>query len=244
MLTGKTALITGGSRGIGRAIAVKLSSLGADIGIVYAGNDAAAEETAALCAGNGVKAFTYRCDVSDFASSKETVAKAKSDLGRIDILVNSAGITRDKLIAMMGETDFDQVVGVNLKGTFNMIKHCAPIFIRQRGGRIINLSSVSGLMGNGGQANYSASKAGVIGLTKAAARELAGRGITCNAIAPGFIKTDMTSGFDDTDGLVAAIPLKRMGEPEEVAELAAFLCGDGASYITGEVIRIDGGLAM
>jgi 3-oxoacyl-[acyl-carrier protein] reductase len=145
---------------------------------------------------------------------------------------------------MMKEADFDAVISTNLKGTFNMIKHCAPILIRNRGGRIINISSVSGIMGNAGQANYSASKAGVIGLTKSTARELAGRGITCNAIAPGFIKTDMTEGFDDSNPLVASIPLKRMGEADEVAEVAAFLADDGAAYITGEVIRVDGGMAM
>ena len=244
MLTGKTALITGGSRGIGKAIALKFASQGSQIAIVYAGNDTAALQTVAECEKFGVKAKAYKCDVSDFGAVKETVAQIKGDMGRIDVLVNSAGITRDKLIAMMNEPDFDSVVSVNLKGTFNMIKHCAPIFIRQRGGRIINISSVSGIMGNAGQANYSASKAGIIGLTKATARELAPRGITCNAIAPGFIKTDMTEGLGDNQEILAAIPLKRMGQPEEVAELAAFLAGDGASYITGEVVRIDGGMAM
>ena len=244
MLSGKTALITGGSRGIGRATAIEFASQGADVAIIYAGNETAAQETLDACREKGVRAMAYKCDVSDFAAAKETVAKVKADLGRIDVLVNSAGITRDKLIAMMGEEDFDSVLDVNLKGAFNMIKHCAPIFIRQRGGRIINISSVSGLMGNAGQANYSASKAGLVGLTKSAARELAGRGVTCNAIAPGFIKTDMTREFQESEEVLSAIPLKRVGEPEEVARLAAFLAGDGAGYITGEVIRIDGGMAM
>ena len=244
MLTGKTAVVTGGSRGIGRAVAEKLASRGADVAIIYAGNEAAANEAAEACRAKGVRAEAFRCDVSDFAACKETVAAVKAAFGTVNILVNSAGITRDGLLAMMRETDFDDVIGTNLKGTFNMIKHCAPLFIRNRGGRIINVSSVSGIMGNGGQANYSASKAGVIGLTKSVARELAGRNITCNAIAPGFIKTDMTAGFDDESPLIKSIPLGRMGTPEEVAELAAFLAGDGAGYITGEVIRIDGGLAM
>ncbi|MGM9521208.1 MAG: 3-oxoacyl-[acyl-carrier-protein] reductase [Oscillospiraceae bacterium] len=244
MLNGKTAIVTGGSRGIGRAIAVKLASLGADIAVIYAGNDAAAEEAKTECEEKGVRCETFKCDVADFAAVKETVAAVKAAFGTVNILVNSAGITRDGLLAMMKESDFDDVIAANLKGTFNMIKHCAPIFIRNKGGRIINISSVSGIMGNGGQANYSASKAGVIGLTKSAARELAARGITCNAIAPGFIKTDMTAGFDDSNPLVKSIPLGRMGSPEEVAELAAFLAGDGAAYITGEVIRVDGGMAI
>lgn len=245
MLKGKTALITGGSRGIGAAVAEKLASLGADIAVIYAGNAAAADKVCEKCAAEyGVRAKSYKCDVSSFEETKEVVAAVKADFGTINILINNAGINRDGLIAMMKEQSFDDVVNTNLKGTFNMIRHCCPIFIRNRGGRIINISSVAGVIGNAGQANYSASKAGVIGLTKATARELAGKNITCNAIAPGFIMTDMTKDFDENNPLVAGIPLKRMGTPEDVAALAAFLAGEEAGYITGEVIKVDGGLAM
>lgn len=245
MLKGKTAVVTGGSRGIGAAICEKLASLGADVAVIYAGNEAAAQAVCGKCAGEyGVKAAAYRCDVSDFEASKETVARIKADFGGVDILVNNAGINRDGLIARMRESDFDDVVNTNLKGAFNMIRHCSGIFIRARAGKIINISSVAGLMGNAGQANYAASKAGLIGLTKSVARELASRGVTCNAIAPGFIATDMTAGFDEGNALVASIPLGRMGTPGDVAELAAFLAGSGSDYITGEVFRVDGGIAM
>ncbi len=242
MLTGKTAVITGGSRGIGAAIALKFASLGADIALIYAGNEAAAAEVCLAAEKRGVRARGFRCDVADFEASKASVNEIKAFFGAIDILVNNAGITRDGLVAVMKEGDFDEVIDVNLKGAFNMIRHCAPIFIRAKGGKIINISSVSGLMGNAGQANYSASKAGLIGLTKSVAKELAARNITCNALAPGFIETDMTKAFGSDNPLVAAIPLKRMGRPEEVAEAAAFLAM--SDYITGEVIRVDGGLAM
>lgn len=245
MLRGKTAVITGASRGIGAAISGKLASLGADVAVIYAGNEAAARDVCERCAGQyGVKAAAYRCDVSDFESSKETVARIKADFGGVDILVNNAGITRDGLIARMKESDFDEVVDVNLKGAFNMIRHCSGIFIRARSGKIINISSAAGITGNAGQSNYAASKAGLIGLTKSVARELAGRGVTCNAIAPGFIATDMTAGIDENSALVASIPLGRMGTPQDVAELAAFLAGGGSDYITGEVFRVDGGIAM
>jgi len=245
MLKGKTALVTGASRGIGRAIAIEYAMQGANVAIVYAGNQAAAEETCAACATQGVKAEIYKCNVADFEEVKATVAEVKKEFGTIDILVNNAGITKDGLLAMMKESDFDSVIDTNLKGAFNMIRNCCPIFIRNRGGRIINISSVSGIMGNAGQVNYSASKAGLIGLTKSVARELAARNITCNAIAPGFIGTDMTQGIATEDNpLVASIPLGRIGRPEEVAKTAAFLAGEGASYITGEVIRVDGGMAM
>ncbi len=242
MLKGKIAVITGGSRGIGAAIAVKFASLGADIALIYSGNSKAAEEVCQAALGYGVRAEAFQCDVADFEASKAAVAEIKNRFGKIDVLVNNAGITRDGLIAMMKEADFDEVISVNLKGAFNMIKHCTPLFIKAKYGRIINISSVSGLMGNAGQANYSASKAGLIGLTKAVAKELAARNVTCNAIAPGFIQTDMTKSFGEDNPLVAAIPLKRMGRPEEVAEAAAFLAM--SDYITGEVIRVDGGLAM
>lgn len=245
MLRGKTAVVTGGSRGIGAAICEKLASLGADLAVVYAGNEAAAQAVCGKCSGEyGVRAAAYRCDVADFEQSKETVSRIKDDFGGVDILVNNAGINRDGLIARMKESDFDDVLNTNLKGAFNMIRHCSGIFIRARAGKIINISSVAGIMGNAGQSNYAASKAGLIGLTKSVARELAPRGVTCNAIAPGFIATDMTAGFDESNALVASIPLGRMGTPRDVAELAAFLAGSGSDYITGEVFRVDGGLAM
>jgi len=245
MLKGKKALITGASRGIGRAIAIEFAKQGADVAIVYAGNEAAAEETKAECLKYEVNAVTYKCDVADFEATKETVTQVKKEFGTIDILVNNAGVTRDGLVAMMKEADFDTVIDTNLKGTFNMIKHCTPIFIRNKGGKIINISSVSGIMGNAGQANYSASKAGVIGLTKAVARELAARNVNCNAIAPGFISTDMTKDLNaDNNALLGSIPLGRVGEPQDIADMAAFLASDKASYITGEVIRVDGGMAI
>lgn len=245
MLKGKRALITGASRGIGRAIAIEFAKQGADVAIVYAGNEEAAEETKTECLKYEVNAVTYKCDVADFEVTKETVTLIKKEFGTIDILVNNAGVTRDGLVAMMKEADFDTVIDTNLKGTFNMIKHCTPIFIRNKGGKIINISSVSGIMGNAGQANYSASKAGVIGLTKAVARELAARNINCNAIAPGFISTDMTKGLSEgNNALLGSIPLGRVGEPQNIADMAAFLASDKASYITGEVIRVDGGMAI
>jgi 3-oxoacyl-[acyl-carrier protein] reductase len=245
MLKNKIALITGGSRGIGAAIAEKLASLGADIAVIFAGNSAAAEQVCHKCSdAYGVKALSYRCNVADFNQTKETVAAVKADFGTIDILVNNAGITRDGLMAVMKENDFDDVVSTNLKGAFNMIRHCSPIFIRNHTGKIINISSIAGIMGNAGQANYAASKAGLIGLTKSVAKELAARNITCKAIAPGFIRTDMTEALDEANPLIASIPLKRMGKPEDVAELAAFLALSAADYITGEVFRVDGGLAM
>ena len=196
------------------------------------------------CRSFGVRAEAYRCDVSDWNACEETVSRVKEAFGKVDILVNNAGITRDALIATMKEANFDAVLDTNLKGAFHMIRHCAPLFIRARGGRIINISSVSGLMGNAGQANYSASKAGLIGLTKSVARELAPRGVTCNAIAPGFIQTDMTRNIGMENRLASSIPLGRLGSSSDVAGAALFLAGDGAGYITGEVLRVDGGLAM
>lgn len=242
MLKGKVAVITGGSRGIGAAIAVKFASLGADIALLYAGNAEAAAAVCESCGQFGVKAHAYQCNVADFDAAKRTVADIKAEFGTVNILVNNAGITRDGLMAMMKEKDFDDVIDTNLKGAFNMIRHCCSFFIRNKGGSIINISSIAGLMGNAGQVNYAASKAGLIGLTKSVARELAGKNVTCNAIAPGFIATDMTRSFDETTPLVASIPLGRMGAAEDVAETAAFLATAG--YITGEVIRVDGGLAM
>lgn len=246
MLNEKTAIITGASRGIGRAIALTLAAQGANVALIYAGNEAAAAETLALVRAQNVKAEAYRCDVSDFSAAKAAVEQILTAFGGADILVNNAGITRDALLLSMKEADFDAVVDVSLKGTYNMLKHIAPHFIKKRNGRIVNISSVAGLMGNAGQVNYSAAKAGMIGLTKAAAKELAPRGITCNAIAPGLIQTDMTDAMngDARAALVNAVPLKRAGTADEVAALTAFLCGPNAGYITGEVIRVDGGLAM
>lgn len=244
MLKGKVAVVTGGSRGIGEAIALKFASLGADIAVIFAGNREAAEAVCRSAEKNGVRAECYCCDVSDFSAVKSTVAEIKAAFGTIDILVNNAGITRDGLLAVMREQDYDDVLAVNLKGAFNMIRHCSPIFIRSHGGKIINIASVVGLTGNAGQANYAASKAGLIGLTKATARELAAKNITCNAIAPGFIRTDMTRGIEDASSLPGGIPLKRLGTPEDVAEAAAFLAGSCSDYITGEVLRVDGGLSM
>ena len=243
MLTGKVAVVTGGSRGIGRAICEKFAQMGADIALIYAGNAEKAAETAAACEGFGVKAVSYKCDVSDFNAVKETVAAIKKEFGTVNILVNNAGITKDGLVAVMKEDDFDKVIAANLKGTFNMIRHTGSFFIRNKGGAIINISSVAGIMGNAGQANYSASKAGIIGLTKTVARELAPKGVTCNAIAPGFIATDMTQDFQDRQEMISAmIPLGRMGSVEDIANTAAFLAV--SPYITGEVIRVDGGTAM
>lgn len=244
MLKGQVAIVTGGSRGIGAAIANKLASMGADIAIIYAGNEEKAKAVCEQCSSQyGVKAEAYKCNVADFNETKEVVEQIKEQFGTVNILVNNAGITKDKLIATMKDTDFSDVLDVNLKGTFNMIRHCARIFIRNKGGSIINISSVSGMIGNAGQANYSASKAGIIGLTKSVARELAGKNITCNAVSPGFIETDMTKGITDSNNALASmIPLGRIGTPDEVADAVAFLAT--AKYITGEVLRVDGGMAM
>ena len=244
MLNGKIALITGASRGIGKAIALKFASLGADIAVIYSGNEDKALEVCNEARQMGVRAEAFRCDVSNFEETRMTVDAVKNTLGSVDILVNNAGITRDGLILSMKEDAFDQVLDTNLKGTFNMIKHCSPMFLKKRSGKIINISSVAGLIGNPGQANYSASKAGVIGLTKSVARELASRNVCCNAIAPGLIQTEMTKNLANGNPLLTNVPLGRMGKPEEIAELAAFLAQDISNYITGEVIRIDGGLAM
>ncbi len=245
MLNGKTALVTGGSRGIGRAIALKLASQGADIAVIYAAGAEKAQQVCDEITAMGRHAAAFQCDVADFAQVKQTVAAVKAEFGGVDILVNNAGITRDGLLAMMKESDYDDVVDTNLKGAFNFIRHCCPLMMKKRSGKIINITSVSGIIGNAGQANYAASKAGLIGLTKSTARELAVRGVCCNAIAPGFIATDMTAHEVAADNpLIAQIPLGRMGTPEEIAELAAFLAGPASDYITGQVIQIDGGLAM
>lgn len=243
MIQGKTAIVTGSSRGIGAATAKKLASLGANIAVIYAGNEAAANAVCEECRAHGVKAEAFQCDVADFAQTKETVALIKEAFGTVDILINCAGITRDKLLAMMREDDFDAVIATNLKGTWNMIRQCCGIFIRNKGGSIVNVSSVVGLTGNAGQSNYSASKAGIIGLTKSTAKELAAKNIRCNAVAPGFIATDMTKDLGGEDSpWLKMIPLARAGEAEEVAEAIVFLAD--AAYITGEVLRVDGGMAM
>lgn len=242
----KTAVITGGSRGIGLAIAKKLASQGANIAILYVGDESEGIAAKEALAEYNTKVEQYFCDVSDFNASKEVVDKVIENFGGIDILVNNAGITRDKLVLNMDEKDFDAVIGVNLKGTFNMIKNVYQHMMKKRRGRIINLSSVVGLNGNAGQANYAAAKAGIIGMTKSVAKELAARGVTVNAIAPGFIGTDMTAALSDKnkEAIMASIPAKKMGTPDDIANTVAFLASDEASYITGEVIKVDGGMAM
>ena len=244
MLKGKTAVVTGGSRGIGRAVCLKLAQNGCDVAFLYAGNEGKASDTLTELQALGVKAAAFRCDVSDSNAVKEVFGRILTQFGHIDILVNNAGITRDKLVLGMKCEDFDDVIGVNLRGAFYTIKQVYPFFAKQRSGKIVNISSVAGLMGNAGQANYAASKAGVVGLTKTVAKELASRGVCCNAVAPGFIRTDMTEKFSDDEKVVSTIPVNRVGTPEEVASLVLFLCLPCSHYITGEVIRIDGGLAM
>jgi 3-oxoacyl-[acyl-carrier protein] reductase len=244
-LQGKTAVVTGGSRGIGRAVALTLASQGADVVIVYAGNEIAASETVALIETYGVRAGAYRCDVSDYEASKQTVENIIADFGEIHILCNNAGITRDALVPLMKEEDFDQVIATNLKGTFNMIKHMYRNFIKRKAGTIINISSVVGIRGNAGQANYAASKAGLIGLTKSVARELGSRNVRVNAVAPGFIATEMTATLgSERESWLDGIPLKRPGNAQDVADLVAFLASDASAYITGQVISVDGGMAM
>lgn len=242
MLTGKTAIVTGASRGIGRAIALGLASQGVRIVAVCAHEKEKAEEVCHECEDRyQVKAETFLCNVADERRVKETVQSVYEAFGSIQILVNNAGVTRDSLAVKMKEEDYDQVLDINLKGAFLMAKHCLPFFLKQKNGVIINISSVSGLTGNAGQCNYAASKAGLIGLTKSMAREYASRGIRCNAIAPGYIDTEMTRGLEGKR-LEDIIPLKRKGTPEDVAQAVVFM--SDAEYITGETLRVDGGYAM
>lgn len=246
MLTGKVAVVTGASRGIGRQIAKTMAREGAIVIVNYNGSAAKAEEVVKEITEAGGQAEAMQCNVSDYAASQEFLNSVIGKYKRVDILVNNAGITRDNLLMKMSEEDFDAVLDTNLKGAFNCTKHVSRQMLKQRGGRIINISSVSGVAGNAGQANYCASKAGVIGLTKSVARELGSRGITVNAIAPGFIETEMTEVLpeDVKKSMGDQIPLKRFGKTEDVAEMAAFLASDKAAYVTGQVICVDGGMAM
>lgn len=246
MLNGKVALVTGASRGIGREIAKTLAEYGAVVIVNYNGSKEKAEEVVAEIKEKGGNAVSYQCSVAEENSCKTMIDEMLKQFGHIDILVNNAGITRDNLLMKISEEDFNDVIDTNLKGTFHTMKCMYRAFLKQRGGRIINLSSVSGVLGNAGQANYAASKAGVIGLTKSIARELASRNVTVNAVAPGFIDTDMTQAMPESakEATVAQIPLKRVGQPKEIAEVVAFLASDKAAYITGQVISVDGGMAI
>ncbi len=245
-LQGRNALVTGGSRGIGRAICLELARQGANIAVNYAGNAQAAEETAAACRALGVQAVTIRADVADAAACEAMVKEVVSSFGSLHILVNNAGITRDNLALSISEADFDAVLDTNLKGAFFCCKAAYRPMMRQRYGRIINMSSVVGLRGNPGQANYSASKAGLIGLTKSLAKELAARKVTVNAVAPGFIDTDMTAVLPEAarDALLKTIPMARLGQPEDVARAVAFFAADETAYVTGQVLCVDGGMAV
>lgn len=246
MLAGKVALVTGASRGIGKEIACKLAREGAKVIINYNGSKEKAEAVKSEIEAAGGQAEVYQCDVSDYTACETFIQTVIKEEGSLDILVNNAGITKDGLLMKMSEEDFDKVLDTNLKGAFNTIRFASRQMLRQKGGRIINMSSVVGVSGNAGQANYAASKAGVIGLTKAAARELASRGITVNAIAPGFIETDMTDVLSDKvkEASEAQIPLGHFGKPEDVAAAAAFLASEEAGYITGQVLHVDGGMVM
>ena len=240
----RVALITGAGRGIGAKIALALAADNTDIAVVDYGEESAAKETLDALAAAGVTARYYRFDVSDFSATKEVVDQILKDFGRIDILVNNAGITADKLIMRMDEADWDRVLSINLKGCFNMIKHVTPFMMRKRFGRIVSVSSVVGLMGNAGQANYAASKAGIVGLTKSVAKEFGSRNITANAVAPGFIRTAMTDALTEEQKkeMYKLIPLGSLGETDDVANAVRFLVSDAARYITGVVLKVDGGM--
>ncbi len=243
---GKTAVVTGGSRGLGRAVCLELAGGGANVALCYAGNEAAAKETAAAVEAAGGHALALRCDVCDAAQVDALFKAAAEEFGRVDILVNNAGITRDNLLLRMSEEDFDAVIAANLRGAFLCMKAASRRMLKQRYGRIVNLSSVVALRGNAGQVNYAASKAGIIGMTKSLAKELAARGVTVNAVAPGFIETDMTAVLPEAarEAARSAIPLGRLGAPEDVARAVAFLASGEAAYITGQVLAVDGGMSM
>ena len=245
-LKGKAALVTGGSRGIGRAVCLELARRGACVAVNYAGNAAAAEETVESCKAMGVDAFSVQADVADAAACDAMVKEVLSRFGRLDILVNNAGITRDGLMPMLKDADWDAVLDANLKGALHCMRAAYRPMMKQKYGRVVNLSSIVGLRGNAGQANYAASKAGLIGLTKSMAKELAGRNVTVNAVAPGFIDTDMTAALPEKarESMLASIPMGRLGQGEDVAKAVAFFAGDGAGYVTGQVLCVDGGMAV
>lgn len=244
ILEGKKAIITGASRGIGSGIAEVFAREGADVAFTYSSSDGPAKELEKKLSGMGVKARAYKSDASSFEAAEELVARVLEDFGGVDILVNNAGITKDNLLIRMSEEDFDKVIEINLKSVFNMTKAIQRTFLKQRGGSIINMSSVVGVKGNAGQANYAASKAGMIGFTKSVALELGSRNIRCNAIAPGFIETEMTEKLDEktVQGWRDAIPLKRGGTPEDVANACLYLASDLSAYVTGQVLHVDGGM--
>ncbi|MGN8968630.1 3-oxoacyl-[acyl-carrier-protein] reductase [Intestinimonas sp. HCP28S3_D6] len=245
-LQGKCALVTGGSRGIGRAVCLELARQGARVAVNYAGNAAAAEETVKACEAQGVEAFAIQADVADAAACETMVKEVLTRFGRLDILVNNAGVTRDGLMPMMKEADWDAVLDINLKGAFHCMKAVYRPMMKQKYGRIVNLSSIVGLRGNAGQANYAASKAGLIGLTKSMAKELAARNVTVNAVAPGFIDTDMTAALPEKarEAMLTTIPMGRLGQAEDVAKAVAFFAGDESAYVTGQVLCVDGGMAV
>lgn len=246
MLKDKCAIVTGGNKGIGKAIAIKLASLGTKVVINYSKDEEGAKEVLEDIRTFGGEAYIFKGDVSNSKEALNLINYCKNTLGSIDILINNAGITKDGLILRMKEEDFDKVIDINLKGTFNCIKHSTPMFLKKKDGVIVNISSIVGLHGNAGQCNYAASKAGIIGLTKSLAKELGGKNIRVNSIAPGFIDTDMTKALsqDIREKMKENIALKRLGKPEDIAEVVAFLCSSGGSYITGEVIAVDGGMMM
>ena len=245
-LQGKCALVTGGSRGIGRAVCLELARQGARVAVNYAGNAAAAQETVEACRALGAEAFAIQADVAGAAESEAMVKEVLARFGRLDILVNNAGVTRDGLMLTMKEADWDAVLDTNLKGAFHCMKAVYRPMMKQKYGRVVNLSSIVGVRGNAGQANYAASKAGLIGLTKSMAKELAARNVTVNAVAPGFIDTDMTAALPEKarEAMLASIPMGRLGQAEDVARAVAFFAGDESAYVTGQVLCVDGGMAV